>query len=580
MLGERNNMIQYTISTPLPHRHFIQFEAIFPTHGHPTMNLQLPAWRPGRYELGNFSKNIRAWQSFDNVKHPLPFKKLNKDLWQVSCDGLEYVVVKYQYYAAELNAGSSYLDDEQLYINPVNCFFYDESDPNQYFQLTFQLPDEYEIACGLHKEKPHVLLANNFDELADSPLIASNTMKHLLYEVEGVNFYIHIQGEVNLEEARLIADFRNFTLEQLKLFGDIPSKEYHFLFHFTPFFVRHGVEHCNSTVIAMGPAADFQNEDKYHDLLGISCHELFHTWNIKSIRPAELMPYDFTKENYTRLGYVAEGVTTYYGDYLLWRTGAFPDAEWLEIIADDIQTYMDNPGRFNHSVADSSYDTWLDGYGAGIPWRKVSIYNEGFLIALICDLQIRWHSAGKASLDDVMREMYVRYGKQKMGYTDDNYMQLVNEISGSYLSHIFTSIVYGKDDYMPLLTQSLSLVGLEIIEIASPKWSEAYLGLVADEQPAKANVQSVMPDSPADKAGLWNGDEILTINGTAPYKNFQHLLKMSGDQLQFTFLRKGKIKSCEANVDDRIWGKRFKVIESPNAIEEQLVRRAEWNRSF
>ena len=82
----------------------------------------------------------------------------------------------------------------------------------------------------------------------------------------------------------------------------------------------------------MGPAADFQQDHLFKDLLGISCHELFHTWNVKSIRPVEMMPYDFTRENYNRSGFVTEGVTTYYGDYLLLRTGSFTNEYWFELL--------------------------------------------------------------------------------------------------------------------------------------------------------------------------------------------------------------------------------------------------------
>jgi len=54
-------------------------------------------------------------------------------------------------------------------------------------------------------------------------------------------------------------------------------------------------------------------EGIYKELIGVASHELFHCWNVKSIRPIEMMPYDYTKENYSASGYVYEGVTTYYG---------------------------------------------------------------------------------------------------------------------------------------------------------------------------------------------------------------------------------------------------------------------------
>ncbi len=570
-------MIHYKISTTaFPHRHFISFEARIPTNGKSMLNLQLPAWRPGRYELGNFSKNIRAWQSFNANNEKIYFEKLNKDLWQVHCAGLTEVIIRYEYYAAELNAGSSFLDEDLLYINPVNCFFYNADKADENYELHFELKQEVEIACGLKKKSAYVLVADNFDQLADCPLIASASMLHLKYTVNSVVYHLHIQGEVKLDEARLLREFEAFTKTQIAMYGDIPCGEYHFLFHFLPYFVRHGVEHHNSTVIAMGPAADFQNDALFKDLLGISCHELFHTWNIKNIRPIEMMPYDFTKENYSRLGYVCEGVTTYYGDFLLWRSGAFNDIEWCDVLSESIQTYLDNPGRFNHSVADSSFDTWLDGYGAGIPWRKISIYNEGLLIAFICDIQIRQLSNGKFSLDDVMKNLYEKFGKKNIGYTAQEYLQLINEAAGADLSSLFSNIVYGKEDYMPYITQCMNALGMEITETPSAKWNEAYLGLYVDENVTRAAVQSVMPGSPADQATLWVGDDIVAINGIAPYKNFQHLMRMFENEVEISFMRKGKLKTTTLKYDNSVWALKYRVTVNENAPAECAALRNKW----
>lgn len=545
-------MIRYFVRRIHAHRHFISFEAHFPTHGDNVLNVRLAAWRPGRYELGNFSRNIRAWQVHTPDGAPLVFRKTDKDTWQVQCAGQKEIVIRYEYYASELNAGSSYLDDEQLYINPVNCFFYTKAHSGDAYEVNFDLPATWQIACGLEKKEEHTLHAIDFDELADCPLIASATLRHLQYTVRQCPFNIWIQGDVLLDETRLLNDFRAFTEAHFNIYGDIPCKAYHFLFHFPSWFVRHGVEHRNSTVIAMGPASEYQHESAYHDLLGISCHELFHTWNIKCIRPVEMMPYDFSKENYSRLGYVAEGVTTYYGDLLLWRTGCFSDTEWYEVLNDAIQTHFDNPGRFNHSVADSSFDTWLDGYQAGIPWRKVSIYNEGCLVALMCDLHILHSTQGARSMDDVMRALYDRFGKKNIGYTEADYRAIVEEIAGKPLPEIFDGLINGQDDYWPHLQEALALAGLSIQRVASGKWSEALLGFGVDEAHSKATVTSVKPLSPADQSGLWIGDEIMAVNGVSLYKNFQSMLRMhAGTEMKFTVLRKGKVREVPIKEDGR-----------------------------
>jgi predicted metalloprotease with PDZ domain len=555
-------MIVYSVRIPHPHRHFIHFEGQFETHGASALTLQQAAWRPGRYELGNFAKNIHHWHCTDENHRPLPFRKTTKDTWVVQTQGANRIIIRYAYYAHELNAGSTYLDEDQIQINPVNCFFFRPDRQDLPYTIHFELPPDYDMACGLEQQQKHTVAADNFDQLADAPLIASSSLHHLSYDVDNTTYHIWIQGRVKLDEARLLAAFQAFTESQLHIFGDLPCDDYHFLFQFPPYFVRHGVEHTNSTLIAMGPAADFQQDHLFNDLLGISCHELFHTWNIKNIRPVEMMPYDYTRENYSQLGYVAEGVTTYYGDMLLHRCGLFSDQEWCEVLADWLQKHFDNNGRNYLSVAGSSLDTWLDGYTPGIPWRKVSIYNEGALIALITDAMIRFHTKHTKSLDDVMRAMYERFGKKQKGYSDNDYMTLVNEVAGIDLSGMFNDIVYDTKDYEPFITAALSVFGYEMQRQPANKYSEATFGLSLDESLGKATVTGIVQHSPADEAGLWIGDDIISINGVSPYKNTQHLLKQFEGELNILFVRKGEMRQTQLWANGQVWGYKIAVNKS------------------
>ncbi|WP_317163999.1 M61 family metallopeptidase [Acidiluteibacter ferrifornacis] len=109
----------------------------------------MTAWRPGRYELGNFAKNIQKWNAFDTDGNELPSKKLTKDLWEVITIGTEAVIVNYNYFANELNAGSTFLDASQLYINGVNCFVYIPNRMDEVCELQLELPEQYLVACGL-----------------------------------------------------------------------------------------------------------------------------------------------------------------------------------------------------------------------------------------------------------------------------------------------------------------------------------------------------------------------------------------------------------------------------------------------
>src|SRR5438552_1884745 len=116
--------MKYKISAPNPSSHFIELELIVDGIDHEEIFFQLPSWRPGRYELGNFAKNIQQWHAFDEKGNSLPHKKITKDRWKVKAAGATSIHVKYNYFAAQLDAGACWLDEDQLYINPVHCCLY------------------------------------------------------------------------------------------------------------------------------------------------------------------------------------------------------------------------------------------------------------------------------------------------------------------------------------------------------------------------------------------------------------------------------------------------------------------------
>ena len=301
--------MKYTFSYQQPHHHFITIDVEIDASNKKEILLQLPAWRPGRYELGNFAKNVRDFKAFTASGTPLKCYKVTIDSWKIEFENEAKVFVQYLYYAAELNAGSTFLDDNQLYVNPVNCCVYEPTDIAAKRIVAINYPKEHQVATSLKKIGTDLYEAKDFHELADSPFIVSNSLQYGSYEVNGIPFHIWFQGEIRPDWDRIIADFTKFTEYQFKAFGGFPVDEFHFLFHIAPYRCYHGVEHQKSTVITLGPSyAVF--ESAYIDLLGISSHELYHTWNVKAIRPDGLFPYNYIEENYTRSGYVTEGVTT------------------------------------------------------------------------------------------------------------------------------------------------------------------------------------------------------------------------------------------------------------------------------
>ena len=502
-------MIYYKLNSSNPTSQYIQINIDFePTNE--IEKIQLPSWRPGRYELGNFAKNVKGFKVTDESGKELEFTKITKDCWEVKVNSSNTVHIYYEYYANELNAGSTYLSEEQLYVNPVNCLTYIVGREKEAIDIELIIPSDYVIAGSL-PIKGTTLTAENFDELADSPFICSNTLQHDTYSVDDVIFHLWFQGEVKIDWKRVLADFESFTKKQIEKFGSFPVEEYHYLIHITPNRTYHGVEHFRSTVIQLGPSHSVFNEF-YSDLLGVCSHELYHTWNVKSIRPIEMYPYNFTKENYSNLGYLCEGVTTYMGDLFLLKSHVFSLDEYIKELSTQIQKHIDNGGRFNYSVAQSSFDTWLDGYVPGTPQRKVSIYTEGCLISFMLDVMIIVNSEGNHSLDNVMTELYTDYYMKGKGVSESNYKTTLEKYTQTSLDTFYEDYIYGKRDFLPLLSETLKLIGFDLKFKPTGKASQDILGIKTIPQNNNLVIKSILSNSAAANSSLMLEDEIIALN--------------------------------------------------------------------
>lgn len=550
--------MNYIISYQKPHDHFIDIEFIADKITENETFIQIPAWRPGRYELGNFAKNIQKWTAFDENGTKLSFQKVTKDCWKVNTKGVSTVHIKYNYYAAELNAGSTFLDATQLYMNPVNCCLYIPERINEECHLELNLPTDYEVAIALKSPSPFFkeregvrsFICKDFHELADSPFIASNSLQHKKITCAEKDFNFWFQGICKPDWEKLSTDFTKFCNHQLEMMKQVPFQSYHFLFQILPTKIYHGVEHTTSTVIALGPGYNLMKAELYEDLLGVSCHELFHAWNIKTIRPIEMQPYEYTRENYSKLGYVCEGVTTYYGDYLLYRSGVFNEDQYFQTFAERLQKHIDNFGRFNLSVADSSFDTWLDGYNPGIPNRKTNIYDEGCLLAFATDMFIRKNTNNEKCLDDVMRYLYTEFALKGRGYSDQDYKGVIEHFANQSYNEI-SNYINNAVDYEPMLKEAMSYIGCELIKYSSHKFNEHALGIKVNEVAGVCKVTAVYPDSVADMAGISINDDLLILNniqikpdGTGT--NFTEWCNYFGNaSLKITFASNGIVKQTE-----------------------------------
>ena len=574
--------MRYIFSLQNPSTHIIDIECIIPNPEGQQLKVQLPSWRPGRYELANFAKNIQQWQVFDKNLHPVTYQKVTKDSWVINSQHCTEIIIKYRYYAAELNAGSSFFDNKQLYVNPVNCCLYIPTRESEPVELELHLPSDYKVATSLTQHsiidssntscQQVILKANTYHELADSPFIASNSLQQFEFTVEKTTFYVAFQGECKVDATKIEQTFVPFIQAQFNTMGSFPFSAYHFLFQILPTHFYHGVEHCNSTVIALGPGYKLFESPLFEELLGVSCHELFHAWNIKAIRPAEMFPYDYTKENYSTLGYVCEGVTTYYGDYFLFRSGVFSEQDYFATFNSRLMKHFHNPARHTMPVAAASFDTWLDGYVPGIPGRKTSIYDEGCLLAFCTDVLLRSATDNRQSLDQAMKQLYTQFALQQKGYTDADYKSILESLANQSFTDFFTSYVFGSNDFEPLIRAMLEYLGLQLNIRPSRKLYESWAGFKVSENIHPVKVTHVFPDSPAEKSQLAIGSELIAINGYAIKNDLNDWMHyFSNQKIELTILNNNQLQTILLEPDGNNYYGVYSVskLESPTPQQKQ-----------
>lgn len=511
--------------------------------------LQLAAWRPGRYELQNYAQYVYGVE-IDNGS----IQKITKDRWQVNAEGS--VEISFQFYAARMDAGSTWLDEGQLYVNFINFVPSVVGFENEPIEVMFDIPKTYQYASAIPVNN-QVLKSTSYHELVDTPVIASPELKHYTYSLMDTEFHVWVCGKWQPDADRLVKDFEAFTKVQLELFNGFPNSDYHFLIQALPYKFYHGVEHKNSTVITLGPNEELSDWKWYKELLGVSSHELFHCWNVTRIRPAEMTPYDFSKETYHNTGYVTEGLTTYYGDLMLRASGVFNDEQYLDEVNTLLKRYFQNEGRKKGSLKDSSYDLWLDGYKLGAPNRKVSIYNEGALCALLLDLKIISSSNGMEALTSVMLDLWYEHGEIGRGYTEENYREIVKRYINDSKDY-FSKYIDGVEDLKEELIQELNKVGCELI----PKASENELEqLGVRSMPNGKEVIRIAGESEAAQK-LMIGEEVLDVSA-------------EGELVKLKVSRKGVVREIELKKTVEHFSF-YEVDFIENASEEQLKLRNKW----
>lgn len=567
----------YTISVTQPQTQMLDVTVEFADVRGDEVELCLPVWRPGRYHVLDLAGALQEERAADLSGRALPVTKRDKATWVVQTGGAETIRFSYRVYCNELRTRLRHVDDSHAFISPSAVMVYMPERRDQPVQVRLELPEGWRVATGLEAQgtDPRVLVAPNYDVLVDSPIEAGE-QERILFDVDGAPHEIAIWGRGRWDAGKLARDFEAIVREEARVFGRMPYERYVFIIHAQPG-SGGGTEHLNSTVMGADPGA-FDDDDRYKNFLGLVSHEMFHTWNVKQLRPRGMHPYDYQQENYTDLLWVAEGTTSYYDDLVLARTGQISLKDYLSRVAGAINGHMETPGRHVQSVAESSFDAWIK-FNKPTPHARnatVDFYREGALVSLALDLELRRRTAGEVTLDDVMRVMFEQFPLSGPGFTRDDFVERLETMSGGSFAEFFARHVEGTDaiDFAGLLAD----VGVTMERDKSGE--EAWLGADLEDSGGLARIKGVSSEGPAFAAGLIVDDLLVAIEGErlrAGDLAARLKARRPGDRVRISYFRYDLLREVELDLGAKPAGK-WVLKQAPEPTEAQKAAFEAWVR--
>jgi len=533
--------IRYRIEPADPHAHLYESRVTVADPDPEGQHFTLPAWIPGSYMIREFARHIVRIEARAG-RRPVAIEKLDKHTWRAApCRGP--LTVTCSIYAWDLSVRGAHLDATHGFFNGTCVFLRVEGRANAPCEVEIRRPRggayrTWRVATALERAgaRPHgfgLYRAADYDELIDHP-VEMGTFSLATFRARGTPHEIAITGRHDCDLPRLARDLKRLCEHHIGFFGRrAPMRRYVFLVTVVGEGYG-GLEHRASTALLANrddlPRAGMRvPDDRYLGFLGLASHEYFHTWNVKRIRPAAFTPYDLARENYTRLLWAFEGITSYYDDLALVRCGLMTREAYLRTFGRTITQVERGPGRRRQSVADSSFDAWIKYYrqDENSPNAIVSYYAKGALIAAALDLTIRTRTRGRRSLDDVMRALWRNHGTTGVGVGERGIERLAEAATGVRLASFFDRALRSTDD-LPL-AGLLGAVGVDLgmrpaesgtdrggtatSRTARELAERATLGARTETTGGEVRLTQVLNAGAARAAGLSAGDTLAAIGG-------------------------------------------------------------------
>ena len=541
--------------------------------------LSFPRWVPGSYFLREPIQYMFDFEARDNNNQILKSERKNVDSMKIKLgENTTLVSIKYKIIARELSCRSTHLDDTHIHMMPPFTWFLPTSGidsrrmdmtheikshfPEQWIPATQYLEVSKKQSKGLltnNTGNTYVFEAPNRDELLDG-IIEANSNPNVSWVVEGRTHHLKIWdsgGFVPNSDMleKLKQDMNKIILEHHALFGVPEWNNYVTVLHFTEK-SRGGLEHLNSQT-SMLPRQCLMPGfiEEYRDLVSLFSHEYLHQWNVKRLRPSNFINYDLQKEVHSDLLWWFEGTTSWLGDVLCVRSGAWSEEDWRKDFLRKMKRHTLRHGMEKESLAESSHDAWIHLYRSHSFSREtqISYYLEGELAIFCLDVELRKRSNGESGVCELMSILCKKYAidypnVEKLGVNYNDIRSTLTSMKGGLrLGKLLDSLVFERK--APDVKTALEYFSLDLVPekaIKDDDQLDGWLGLQLRQSNKQILVNSHQQDSPLRNI-IMPGDEILALDGFRMNEIgvLNKFLKgMANKNTEITYTHEGIIKKC------------------------------------
>jgi predicted metalloprotease with PDZ domain len=568
---DKSFRIDYTVAITNQQQQLFHVTADVQNINEDHLSLQLPTWAPGWYTVENYAKNILRFAVSDGKGAPLQPVMTRKQTWRVATKGVDRIKVEFDYRADTLALNQAKIAKDYAFFTGIELFLMAEGYRNRPSTVRFEVPSGWQIVSALKETAdPHTFTAADYDTLVDAPT-EMGRFDLLKFDVSGKPHYLVTTpaGAFAKDKAERFSDMiRKVAIAEGAIFGELPYDKYvHFYFFARPESNAGGaLEHLNSFV-----AFAYGNEPE--GLIGTAAHEFFHLWNVKRLRPAEMWPYDYSRENETPLLWVSEGFTNYYGNVAQLRAGLRSREQFVQSAAGAVTGVESNEARRYISPANASTSTWL-GYDTPTAFG-ISYYTQGQNLGALLDLSIIHDTNGQMGLDAVLRFLYDEHYKAGKGFTTEDMIWVINWMTRRDYHDFYNRYVWGVE--VPPYDEIFGFAGYKV-----EKGSQSTPRLDFDATvngDSEIQLTRVQPGSAAAAAGLQAGDVLVSVEGLEVRRGFgpvmDVLAKNVGKPVKIDIKRAGTSKTISMQVTGEQQTS-YRLVAMPNPTPEQAKVRERW----